>query len=467
MSSAFRRLIATVAAAFLLLAGGSLVFAQDNFAPSQWIGDSLLLQTRLNGKAFFIIDEHNAIKTEIPRVSSLTDFDLSQELRRRHDPRIFWRDDALYSSVFGADEKNNDGTQFTRFSVVRWQDDEWSYIGSYKCYLPMALLFLIPCDNDRFIAVTTADLANNAGTDRTPFARMALNPETKDIRLVASIDHGHDELRGYMASAPSFSSREEFRENVLKKGQDAYDKYLSAEKCFSLAWYSQVILTDGHATLLNLDTGLYWVFSLENARLVKTGNIFRKATPEWMAKGGFTNAVLNAHPEKDGTVLISAIQEEMLMKAVDPTKEANKEIRQDNVAVAALISAIQEEMSMKAVDPNKESNKEFRQNNVAKPDATMMLKNPAEVLFNYIKQSAQDNWAIVWYRLYPENGKVEKLVAPPLGGALDREGGRNDRWRPMPDGSVKMGAIRLTGTENKTKKDEPAEGKEKRLTPKS
>jgi len=42
----------------------------------------------------------------------------------------------------------------------------------------------------------------------------------------------------------------------------------------------------------------------------------------------------------------------------------------------------------------------------------------------------------------------------------DREGGRNDCWRPMPDGSVKMGAIRLTGTEKKTKKDETTEGKE-------
>jgi len=422
-----RRLTALIASAFLLLAGGSLGFAQDNLAPGQWIGDSLLLQMRLLGTAFFIIDEHNAVKTEIPLVSSLTDFELPQQLRRTQSHFAYWCDDALYSLVYGADEKNNDGTPFKRFSAVKWQDDEWSYVGSYKCYVPMALLFLIPCDNNRFIAVSTVDLENNAGADRTPFARMVLNPETKDIRLLASIDHGQDELRRYIASAPSFSSREEFQKNVLAKGQDAIDKYRSAMASFNLAWDSQVIMTDGYATLLNFNTGLYWVFSLEHARLVKAGNIFRKATPEWVAKGGFTNAVLGAHPEKDGTVLISALQEETLMKAVDPREEIIK---------------VQ------------------RQNNIGSRDATMTLKDHAEALFRGIKQSAEDNWMIVWYRLYPENGKVEKVVAPPLGSAFDREGGRNDRWRPMPDGSVKMGAIHLTGTEKKTKKDETTEGKE-------
>jgi hypothetical protein len=56
-----------------------------------------------------------------------------------------------------------------------------------------------------------------------------------------------------------------------------------------------------------------------------------------------------------------------------------------------------------------------------------------------LKELAKLNPFIVWYRIYPENGKVEKLSSAPEGGAYFRNGWENDVWRPMPDGSVKMG----------------------------
>jgi hypothetical protein len=67
------------------------------------------------------------------------------------------------------------------------------------------------------------------------------------------------------------------------------------------------------------------------------------------------------------------------------------------------------------------------------------FKEASEMLRRRRRELAERNPFIVWYRIYPETGKVEKLAYPPEGGTVHREGGKNDGWRPMPDGSVQMG----------------------------
>ena len=82
---------------------------------------------------------------------------------------------------------------------------------------------------------------------------------------------------------------------------------------FALAWLSKVVMTPKHATLVNPNTGIFWVFSLEKASLVRAGNVFSKVTPEMVAKGGFPSSILCANPEIDGTVLIAAQDENFFM----------------------------------------------------------------------------------------------------------------------------------------------------------
>jgi hypothetical protein len=161
-------------------------------------------------------------------------------------------------------------------------------------------------------------------------------------------------------------------------------------------------MTDKFATLVSTRTGLYWVFSKEKASLVKGGNIFNKITPEHIASGGFEHAVLCVNPEKDGTVLISAQDEDFLTGTVDLTKKI-LELQRAGI---------------------------LKFNSLAKANEWMAQQHQAE-----------DNNSpfIVWYRIYPETGKVERLSLPPEGGTLHREGSKNNIWRPMPDGSVKMG----------------------------
>jgi len=70
------------------------------------------------------------------------------------------------------------------------------------------------------------------------------------------------------------------------------------------------------------------------------------------------------------------------------------------------------------------------------PDGTDWMD---ELLDRRLKDMAGRSPLIVWHRMHPENGRAERPPAPPEGGAAFREGGRNDHWRPMPDGPVRMG----------------------------
>jgi hypothetical protein len=195
-----------------------------------------------------------------------------------------------------------------------------------------------------------------------------------EIKLDDTIYHGQDELRGYM----------------------------SEPEVFRLAFYSNKIKTNTHAVLINKATGLYWVFSLEKATLVRAGNIFSQVTPEMIVKGGFPKAVLCANPEIGGTVLVAAQDEAYFM-----TEKSNvdKEII---------------ELQKNSPGP------------ISMADLARFVQGREEEI-------SRANPYIVWYRIYPENGKVEKLSSPPEGGTLLRDGATNDVWRPMPDGTVLMG----------------------------
>ena len=283
---------------------------------------------------------------------------------------------------------------FTRNIFSRWSDGEWHYLGEYKIENWGGLNF-IPCDDGRFIVIFgSSDLVNNNGLDRSPFARASFPEGKTELRIGASIDHGQDNLRKYMADP----------------------------KCFCLPCYSNIIMTDSHATILNYETGLYWIFSLEKATLVKAGNIFSKVTPEMAAKGGFSQAVLCARPEKEGTVLVSALEESFF------TTETK--------SPAEIMNEKMEEI--------RRSGEEF----------TVEKSNEMSAMYQrLLVERAKANPHIDWYRIHP-NGKVEKLGTPPVGGFLVRDGEKNlnEVWRPLPDGSISMGHIReaFPSRENKS-----------------
>ena len=416
----------------LLLASSVFVFAQNT--PGQWVGD--LYSTSRPGadltRPTVLIDEKNYIRLEIPNLATIQDFSVPRSLRMFANPP-FWRDDALYTVARTAVvEKDKDGVEFSRASFAKWQDDEWRYSG-WLMLPPREGVQAIPCDNDRFIIITSrTDLADNNRANRTPF-HLASPPSHSDIqkaRLVNFIPGSQEGrwmrvaiMNGTLGGIPlesDITDEEQAKINEQLKikllspidhGQDDLRKHISDPTWFGLASRSQVVMTDEYAVLVSRETGLYWIFSLKNASLKKTGNIFRKMTPEILAEGDFLRVggvrtpVICVNPEKDGNVLIAAEDESFfLTEKGDPSKEANEIYR-----------------------------------NMPEPKT---MQDFAKIFDEKEKELFEKNPYIVWYRLYPENGKVETLSAPPEGGTLLR-GDARGAWRPMPDGSVEMGHLSM------------------------
>jgi hypothetical protein len=353
-----------------------MAFAQSMHS-GQWVGDLYLVDNFtpiFTGGTFerCFIDENNKIHKKIPNIAKAEDFPVSPKFLQ-YALSSLWHDDALYALISGNDhEENEHGSPFILHTLASWKDDEWHFLGRYKSFTKsFGSLKCIPCDNGRFIVISSdMDLSDN---EKTPFHRMSLPEGKTELRIDAPIDHGQEDLRGHM----------------------------HLPKCFGLAYGSQILKTDRYAMLVNRRTGLYWVFSLEKATLVKTGNIFKKLTVEMILNGGFPKSILCVNPEKDGTVLISAQDEHYF---VTETGDAIKEVN------------------------------ELSENGFLKSGEEL-----SKWFALRFKELAERNPYIVWYRIYPETGKVEKLAYPPEGGTLHREGGKNDVWRPMPDGSVQMG----------------------------
>jgi len=321
------------------------------------------------------IDQNDKVHRKIPQLRNSIAFPGSTRWASPPPFRSYWYKESLYALAEGVDEKNEDGSYFTRWVFARWlkNEEEWQILGDYKTDTK-ELLEAIPCDNDRLIVISlNNDLTGNIGYDRTPFARMSIHPDKKELRLDSSIYHGQDELMGYMSTPDGFG----------------------------LAWSSNIIVTGDYATLVSRSTGLYWIFSLEKASLVRVGNIFKKMTPAMIANGGFTNAILCVNPEKEGTVLISAQQEDFFIKANDPYKQKS----------------------------------EFREKFEVSDDEAM------EMFWHYYWEHLDRSPFVAWYRIYPETGKVEKLREHPEGGTWFRSDIKNDAWRPLPDGSVKLNWI--------------------------
>ena len=375
-----RSLVAGVLA-LIMFGVGEPAFAQSQ--PGQWVGDRYLVKVFL-GRSYdtqhtFLMDENDGVHLKIPNLKYSADFPIPRD-EYATPFSIIWHDGAAYSLASGpGNELDEDGRRMRRHFYAKWEDGEWSLLGEFKTPFEEPIFTAIPCDKNCLIVVSNdRDLTGNVGPDRTPFARFSIAEGTTDMRLDSSIDHGQEALRGRMAD-PVF---------------------------FNQVGMSHLIMTDGHATLLNPNTGLYWVFSLEKASLIHAGNIFKKVTPEMIARGGFSMAVLCANPEKAGTLLISAQEEDLLVMEDgnwwDEFNELQRSGRFDGL-----------------------SDEDLRK------------------IWDRSYQDALDKSPFMaWYRLDPESGKVEKLREPPEGGTWmreDAEGRTLHDWRPMPDGSVKMG----------------------------
>jgi hypothetical protein len=352
-------------------------YAQSITGAGQWVDDLFLVDSR-DEFPFpkVMLDNENLIAKTIPSIAKAIDFPVPLSQRQLF-MRSLWHNDALFTVAFGGRDSYETTEDGITFKRCTFGKwhDEKWHYLGYYKTPPKMQLIAIPCDNERFITIS-------AHLDLTGNN----NPLSRSPFSRMSIVPGKEELR---------------LDTQIDHNIDDIRKHMSDPICFNLAIDSQIVMTDKYAILVSCTTGLYWIFSLEKAALKYSGKIFKKVTTDMMAKGGFPKAILGAEPEKDGTVLISA-QEEVAF--ITETGDAVKEIN-----------------DLMAENPN------------------MSPADLQKVYQDRKKELARLNPLLAWYKIDPENGKVEKLSLFPIGAASLRTTG--DEWRPMPDGSVRMGPV--------------------------
>jgi hypothetical protein len=403
-------MIARFALPTLLIALGP--FSSAQYAPGQWVGDLYYVSAESgSGKNVryhkYFIDEKN-------NVADLRDYRLPDDYGWA--PHSFWLSDGYGDALYTLSKRMKRAEENTlrqSFLYFKWQDGEWGLLGEY-CPLEtyrdaedfeakgsgIRQINFFPCENNRMIAVSwNKDLVDdNARPDRSPFAVMSANPDKKELRVDRSLDFGIDELK----------------------------EHLSESRVFSMPANSQYMVAGKYGVIINLGTGLFWCFSLEKASLVKAGSIFKGIEPKEILnvirKGGLTQAVLCCNPEKEGTVLISALEEAALRNGAGDKWDDLRETMDKN--------------------------------------SSLTEKEREKLFLEQQKKIDQGSRNVVWYRLYPENGRVEKLDVAPIGASVVKAGFwskltkltnfyRANEWRPMPDGSVKMGMLDPKAPEEK------------------
>ncbi|MDR2696955.1 MAG: hypothetical protein LBB40_00590 [Holophagales bacterium] len=343
--------------AVLLLACGSM-FAQQ---PGQWVNDYFIIDNKDLSPDKRFLDNENKIHKTILNITKAKDFPIERKYIV-FARKSFWRNDALYTCAMGPSEMRN-GIKYMRVTLAKYTDDGWSYIGGFET--ENTSITTIPCDGNRFVAISYKhDLTGNTGFDRSPFTLLSVaqNDQIKVSNAIHPTESMHD------------------------------------PEWFKLPSASSIVMTDKYAVLINARTGLYWILSLEKALLTRSGRIF-KISDEIISKGGFAEAVLCVQPEKDGNILVSAIDEKSMLESSDLLGELKEMLR-------------------------------------ANP--TISQEDLGKIIKKRSIEQANKNWRIEWYRINPEKGSVIKLNLPPLGSALYRDG-TNDFWRPTLDGSVKIG----------------------------
>jgi hypothetical protein len=435
----FPAIFGALAAVFLSLTAAPPLAAQT-MPPGQWVGDYYYVQTEEgSGKEkkypYCFIDEDNYVVT--PDFYKGFSFNHPKFPGTRPNDRWWFNDgyrDALYVLTSGMVQEGEDGSKYVEYSYLKWQEGEWQFLGAYRNYSVKIVgayadgeevadnqLTFFPCDNDRLIVLSwSRDLVDDKRPDRSPFAKMSIKSrgDKKELVVEGSIPFGIDVLQKHISRGP--------------EGRDIFSQPSNGFK----------IVAGKHAVLIHPLTGLFWCFSLEKATLAKAGSIFKgidvEETLKTIDKFSLTMAVLCANPEKEGTVLVAALEEAALRGGLASLADVEPE----NYKIETNPDLTEEQREK----INKEREKRFIEQQ---------------------KKIAKASPYIAWYRIHPENGRVEKLGVPPIGGAHERAGffskvwlgmqfWRADEWRPLPDGSVRMGLLEV---KNVTKKEE---GKDKK-----
>lgn len=343
----------------ILIAFGGCLFAQD---PGQWVAKGFLFPT---GDPLHptgtILDGKNRILEQLPSLKAQANAGLALPARPFHALGAF------HQGLLSRGKET--GRVVSR--LYRLERDQWQLEAELDYPKDRGLLRLLPCGENRYLGISTRDLREPLpSSGGSPFSLLHRNADNT-LQVGSVID-------------PKCSE--------LAKGGSPYGR----------AGLGKLVFTDHHATLMDLDSGLYWIFRLDKAQLAHHGRLYAKVSDQLLKADQVRKTILGIHPTPDGDLLIMARLEEVVVAGTpDPMKQAQTYLAQPG----------------------------------ADPDHGFRLASEGQ------RQLVDRNPLVKWFRLDPETGALKVLPLPPPGGSEVLEAEQGYAWRPLPDGTLKMGPV--------------------------
>ncbi len=250
----------------------------------------------------------------------------------------------------------------------------WRHMASLVVPRRKGAALIQPLENGRFLAIAKGNLDSEAAPGQgSPFSILTLD-ERDQLQFRTALD----------PELPKLDSLPEL-------------KFLIP---FGLA-----IRTPDHLTLILQKTGMYWVFSLENGSLQRSGRLYASLTDDLLLQGLPWPLVLHAQPLPDGDLIWSSRSE----AAITGARQGLADLKRLEMETGKASLQDQHRWVEAWKSKRMELNQQF-------PD-------------------------VVWWRFSPRSGTFTKLNPPPPG-ARETLAGLSDEsafhWIPTGTGQVRV-----------------------------
>ena len=272
---------------------GLVSFAQDSpFRPGQWVEDSFLAASKQAGRNRPILFDFKGHKEELPPIapgSASKDGDAALSMLGSWYPGdYFHHDETFYCNASKTEGAQN---ELLTSALFRKEKSAWVQVGKLSRPRQEGRIRFYPVDNDRFLGISKdpVQLSKDKRADST-FSLFKLD-ESGEFSFDRSL--ALDEKR------------------LLKVDRSTlFIEALSA-------------LSKDRLLFVLPRLGLYWLFSLENGQIRKSGSIY-ELKDEHFTRKDYPSVVIGIQPQRDGTFLLAVRVPEVLTQGLGSLAEVKQ-----------------------------------------------------------------------------------------------------------------------------------------------
>lgn len=259
------------------------------FSPGQWVENRFLATSKQSGRNKPVLFDFKGHHEELPPLSKEagpTDSGNLQALLRSGNPGgTFYRGEHFYCHFFKVEGREN---ELLSSNLLRLEKGAWIQVGAFKHPRQRGRVRFFPLENGKFLGIS------------------------KDL-IQISKDKRADSLFCLFKLKEPGEFEYENSLGTLEKGllnADRSDLFLEALTAQS----------DDRLLFVLPRLGLFWLFSLENGQIKKSGSVY-ELKEEHFSRRDYPSVVIGIQPQKDGSFILATRVPEVLTLGLSSLSE--------------------------------------------------------------------------------------------------------------------------------------------------